>query len=255
MNHIDLSGQSAVVTGGATGIGFAVAKRLVQSGSSVCLWDLDQRALDGAVAGLETERKEERQIFFGVIADISDPQAVENATQEACEQFGSIEIIVNNAGISGPNMPTWDYPIEEWRRVIDVDLTGTFIVCRAIVQRMRERNYGRIINIASVAGKEGNPNAPAYSAAKAGVIGLTKVLGKELAKSGIVVNAVTPAAVRTAIFDQMTQDHVDFMLSKIPMERFGEPEEIAAAVAWLASRECSFTTGAVLDLSGGRATY
>lgn len=255
MNRIDLNGQSAVVTGAAAGIGFAIALRLAQSGANVALWDIDQDAADKAAARIKSELGKPDQTILGLCADVRDAGAVSRAAGETLAALGGVEIAVNNAGISGVTVPTWDYPVEEWRQVIDVDLTGTFIVCRTLIPHMQKANYGRIVNIASVAGKEGNPNASAYSAAKAGVISLTKSLGKELATTGIAVNAVTPAAVKTAIFDQMTQAHVDFMLSKIPMQRFGEPGEIAAAVAWLASKECSFTTGAVLDLSGGRATY
>ena len=187
--------------------------------------------------------------------DVADPDAVEAAFDETCRHAGGIDILVNNAGISGPNMPTWDYPVEDWRRVIDIDLTGPFLVSRAAVPQMRDAGWGRIVNIASVAGKEGNANAPAYSAAKAGLIALTKSLGKELAGSGVLANCVTPAAVETRIFAQMTQAHIDMMLSKIPLARFGLPREIAAMVAWLCSEDCSFSTGGVFDLSGGRATY
>ena len=190
-----------------------------------------------------------------MVGDVADPESVEAALVATRAQFDSLEIAVNNAGISGPNAVSWEYPVEDWRQVIAVDLVGTFLVSRAVVPLMLENSYGRIVNISSVAGKDGNPNASAYSAAKAGVIGFTKSLGKELAATGVVVNCVTPAAVRTGIFDQMTQEHIDYMLSKIPMGRFGLPEEVAAMVAWLCSGECSFSTGAIFDLSGGRATY
>ena len=248
---IDLSGQNAIVTGGAAGMGLAIAQRLARSGAGVCIWDLRQDAIDRAVTGFGIDGA----AVFGVVGDVSDPTAVDGALAATRERFDSIDIAVNNAGISGPNVVSWEYPVEDWQQVIAVDLVGTFLVSRAVVPLMLEKGYGRIVNIASVAGKDGNPNASAYSAAKAGVIGFTKSLGKELATSGIAVNCVTPAAVRTAIFDQMTQKHIDYMLSKIPMGRFGTTEEIAAMVAWLCSPECSFSTGAVFDLSGGRATY
>ena len=243
MNRIDLEGRGAVVTGGAQGIGLAVAERLRASGARVAVWDMDDQALDAAEA------------YHFVKVDVTDERAIGVAARETKAALGKIDILVNSAGISGPNAPTWEYGVEDWRRVIDIDLTGTFLVCRALVPIMMEGGYGRVVNIASVAGKEGNPNAPAYSAAKAGVISLTKSLGKELADKGVVVNCVTPAAVRTRIFDQMSQSHIDYMLSKIPLGRFGQTEEIAALVAWLSSEECSFSTGATFDLSGGRATY
>lgn len=252
-NVIDLSGRGAVVTGGAAGLGYAIAERFLVSGANVCIWDLNQDAINGALASLNGSG--DGGTATGQICDISDPGAVEMAANASREDLGAIDILVNNAGISGPNVPSWEYPVEDWLQVINVDLTGTFLVSRAVIPGMLERDYGRIVNIASVAGKEGNPNAPAYSSAKAGVIGLTKTLGKELAKSGVVVNCVAPAAVRTAIFDQMSEEHINFMLSKIPMNRFGQAEEIAAMVAWLSSEECSFSTGAVFDISGGRATY
>lgn len=248
MNQLDFKNRTAVVTGGAAGIGLAVAKRLAQSGARVALWDRDARALAEAKLSLAD----------GAITcelEVTDPAAVEAAARSTAEVFGRIDALVCSAGISGPNVPTWEYPIDDWKRVFDVNVNGLFYCNRAVVPLMRERDYGRVVNIASVAGKEGNPNAPAYSASKAAVIGLTKSLGKELAKTGVRVNCVTPAAVRTAIFDQMTHDHINFMLSKIPMGRFGGVDEIAALVCWLASEECSFSTGAVFDLSGGRATY
>lgn len=250
---IDLSGHNAIVTGGAAGMGLAMAQRLARSGANVCIWDLDRDAIDRAVAELSANAGD--VTVFGEVADISDPSAVDAALTATRKRFDSVEITINNAGIAGPNVVSWEYPIEDWRQVIAVDLVGTFLVSRAVIPLMLEKSYGRIVNIASVAGKEGNPNASAYSAAKAGVIGLTKSLGKELAATGILVNCVTPAAVHTALFDQMTQEHVDYMLSKIPMGRLGLPDEVAAMVTWLCSEECSFSTGAVFDLSGGRATY
>jgi 3-oxoacyl-[acyl-carrier protein] reductase len=234
MNHLDLKGRTAVVTGGLQGIGAAIAKRLRASGARIRVWDA--AAKTGAV-------------------DVSDAAAVERATQKALADLGKIDVLVNNAGIAGLNLPTVDYPVEEWERVLRVNLTSQFLCCRAVVPHMVKRKYGRIVNIASIAGKEGNPNAVAYSASKAGVISLTKSLGKELAQTGVLVNCVTPAAAKTAIFDQMTQEHIDYMRSKIPMNRFVTVDEIAALVCWLASEDCSFSTGAVFDISGGRATY
>ncbi|MBK6396058.1 MAG: SDR family oxidoreductase [Betaproteobacteria bacterium] len=248
MNRLDFEGRTAVVTGGAAGIGLAVAKRLVLSGARVALWDLDAKALATAAAGLG----------HGTLTqtlDVADAHAVERAAAATAKAFGRIDALVCSAGIAGPNRTTWEFPVDDWKRVFDINVHGLFYCNRAIVPEMMKRDYGRIVNIASVAGKEGNPNASAYSASKAAVIGLTKSIGKELAKTGIRVNCVTPAAVRTAIFDQITQQHIDFMLSKIPMGRFGTVDEIAAMVCWLASEDCSFSTGAVFDLSGGRATY
>jgi 3-oxoacyl-[acyl-carrier protein] reductase len=250
MNKIDLAGRSAAVTGGARGIGLAIARRLAESGARVAIWDIDAEAgaraaesLGGAGEGL------------AVAADVSDEASVAAAAEATRGAFGGIDILVNNAGISGPNKTTWEYEPAEWRRVLEVDLTGAYLCCRAVVPGMLDAGYGRIVNVASVAGKEGNPNAPAYSAAKAGLIALTKSLGKELAQRGVLVNCVTPAAVETDIFAQMSQEHIDYMLSKIPMGRFGRTEEVAAMVAWLCSEECSFSTGAAFDLSGGRAPY
>jgi 3-oxoacyl-[acyl-carrier protein] reductase len=248
MNDLDFRNRTAVVTGGAAGIGLAIAHRLAASGAALALWDRDEAALANARAAFPG----------GVVThalDVADADAVARAADATAKAMGRIDVLVCSAGITGPNTPTWEYPVDAWRQVIDVNLNGLFYCNRAVVPVMLKNEYGRIVNIASVAGKEGNPNASAYSASKAAVIGLTKSLGKELAKTGIRVNCVTPAAVRTAIFDQMTQQHIDFMLSKIPMGRFGAVEEIAALVSWLASEECSFSTGAVFDVSGGRATY
>jgi 3-oxoacyl-[acyl-carrier protein] reductase len=250
MNQIDLSGRSAVITGGARGIGFAISQRLLQSGANVCLWDVDAEAAAEARTALAGHGTVETHIV-----ELTDADAVTAATDATLAALGGIDILCNNAGIAGGSYKTWEYPVEEFRRVIDVDLNAVFICCRAVVPHMRARGWGRIINTASIAGKEGNPNASAYSAAKAGVIGLTKSLGKELAQDGILVNCFTPAVIQTDILKQVSQQHIDYMLSKIPMGRFGEVDEAAALVAWLASEECSFTTGGVFDLSGGRATY
>lgn len=238
----------AVVTGGAAGIGLAVASRIVAEGGRVCLWDRDPAAIDAAVGRLGAAAS-------GVALDVASWESVRDAAAETEAKLGGIDALVCSAGITGPNATTWDYPVEEWRRVMAVNLDGLFFCNKAVVPGMREAGYGRVVNVASVAGKEGNPNASAYSTSKAGVIGLTKSLGKELAGSGVTVNCVTPAAVRTAIFDQMTEEHIAFMLGKIPMKRFGEVDEVAALICWLASAECSFSTGAVFDASGGRATY
>jgi 3-oxoacyl-[acyl-carrier protein] reductase len=248
MNRLDFEKRTAIVTGGAAGIGLAVAQRLAQSGARVALWDRDRDALTRARDALGGEALAHE-------VDITSAEAVDRAAAATVASLGRVDVLVCSAGITGPNVPTWEYPVADWQRVFDVNVHGLFYCNRAVVPHMRARDYGRIVNIASVAGKEGNPNAPAYSASKAAVIGLTKSLGKELAKTNVRANCVTPAAVRTAIFDQMTQQHIDFMLSKIPLGRFGLVEEIAALVCWLASEECSFSTGAVFDVSGGRATY
>lgn len=250
INRIDLNGRRAVVTGAAQGIGRAVAARLLASGAEVCLWDRDESLVG------KTERELARTGTVRSIAvDVTNADAIARAVREVTDEAGGIDILVNNAGIAGMNAPVWEYPVDEWRRVIEIDLNGVFYCCRAVVPIMVAQSYGRIVNVASIAGKEGNPNASAYSAAKAGVVALTKSLGKELAGHNIAVNCITPAAARTSIFDQMTQEHIDYMLSKIPRGRFVQVEEIAAMVAWLVSEENSFTTGAVFDLSGGRATY
>ncbi|WP_315768100.1 MULTISPECIES: SDR family NAD(P)-dependent oxidoreductase [unclassified Bradyrhizobium] len=248
MNQIDLNNRCAVVTGGAQGFGRAIAERFVASGARVAIWDHD----------LALAEKTAREISPAVIAlkvDVTNTAAVETARDETIKAFGRIDILVNNAGIAGVNRTVWETDLEEWRKVLRINLDGPFICCKAIVPVMLEQKYGRIVNIASIAGKEGNPNAAHYSASKAGLIALTKSLGKELAQHDITVNAVTPAAAKTAIFDQMTQTHIDFMLSKIPKGRFVLVEELAAMVAWLASEDCAFSTGAVFDISGGRATY
>ena len=248
MNQLDLAGRHAVVTGGATGLGFAIAQRMLASHAVVTLWDVNAAALDSASTQLGKG-------VVTVVMDVSDPASVVAAVRQTTLANPAIDMLVNCAGITGPNVKLWDYPQDAWNEVIQVNLNGLFYCCREVVPLMRAQNYGRIVNIASVAGKEGNPNASAYSASKAGVIALTKSLGKELADTGVRVNCVAPAAVKTAIFDQMSEAHIAFMLSKIPMNRFGTPEEVAAMVAWLCTEECSFSTGAVFDLSGGRATY
>jgi 2-dehydro-3-deoxy-L-rhamnonate dehydrogenase (NAD+) len=248
MNQLDFKGRHAVVTGGATGLGYAIAARLIASGGSVTIWDRDLAGAQRAVKVLGPQA-------HAVEVDVSAHASVQQAVGATLAHAARIDALVNSAGITGPNVKVWDYPVDAWRQVMDVNLTGLFMCCREIVPVMRAANYGRIVNIASVAGKDGNPNASAYSASKAAVMALTKSLGKELADTGVRVNCVTPAAVKTAIFDQMSEEHINFMLSKIPMGRFGTPEEIAAMVGWLCTEECSFSTGAVFDLSGGRATY
>jgi NAD(P)-dependent dehydrogenase (short-subunit alcohol dehydrogenase family) len=250
MNRIDLAGRRAVVTGGAQGIGRAVAQRFVDSGATVTIWDRDRELARSTAAELSTQTT-----VHAMSADVSVAADVEAATTTTLEAMGGIDILVTSAGITGPNAKLWEYPIDAWRQVMEVNVTGAFLCCRAVVPLMIRQNYGRIVNIASIAGKEGNPNASAYSASKAGVIALTKSLGKELATYDIAVNCITPAAAKTRIFDQMTEEHIAFMLSKIPRGRFLLVEEVAAMVAWLVSQENSFTTGGVFDLSGGRATY
>jgi NAD(P)-dependent dehydrogenase (short-subunit alcohol dehydrogenase family) len=250
MNQIDLAGKRAVITGGAQGIGRAVAERFLASGATVALWDQDAELVKSTAAELSG-----KTVVRAMAVDVSSPVDVETAADATSAALGGIDILVANAGIAGPNHKLWEYPVDAWRQVMDVNLNSIFLCCRFVAPLMIRQNYGRIVNVASIAGKEGNPNASAYSASKAGVIALTKSLGKELAGYNIAVNCVTPAAAKTRIFDQMTQEHIDFMLSKIPRGRFLLVEEAAAMIAWLASDENSFTTGAVFDLSGGRATY
>ena len=254
MNQLDLEGRRAVVTGGAAGIGLAIAARLIASGARVSLWDRDPTALIKAAEHLHDEFSKQAVVHTAQL-DVTSAEAVEAARDATVSAFGGVDVLVCSAGITGPNVPLVDYPVPAWREVIEINLNGVFLCNQALAPDMAARGWGRIVNIASIAGKEGNPNASAYSASKAAVIALTKSLGKELAKSGVCVNCVTPAAVKTGMFDQMTQSHIDFMLSKIPMGRFGQVEEIAAMVAWLCSEDCSFATGAVFDLSGGRAVY
>jgi len=250
MNKIDLNGKSAVVTGAARGIGYAIVERLLDSGAACSLWDRDADALNAAVEALSPKGRVHR-----TTVDVTQAESVQAAAQATLHDFGRVDILVNNAGIAGASKPTWELTPAEWQQVLQIDLFGVYLCCHALVPGMRERGYGRVVNIASIAGKEGNPNASHYSAAKAGVMALTKSLGKELAKSGVIVNCVTPAVIETDILKQITQQHIDYMRSKIPMDRFGKKEEAAALVAWLCSEECSFSTGAVFDLSGGRATY
>jgi 2-dehydro-3-deoxy-L-rhamnonate dehydrogenase (NAD+) len=248
MNQLDFNGRHAIVTGGATGLGYAIAARLIASGGSVTLWDRDGAAARRAATTLGPK-------IWVVEVDVGVSESVQQAVQTTSQHVRRVDALINSAGITGPNAKVWDYPLDAWRQVIDVNLNGLFYCCREVVPLMRAAGYGRIVNIASVAGKDGNPNASAYSASKAAVIALTKSLGKELADTGVRVNCVTPAAVKTAIFEQMSEQHIQFMLSKIPMGRFGTPDEVAALVAWLCTEECSFSTGAVFDLSGGRSTY
>ena len=250
MNQIDLKNRVMVVTGGARGIGYAVAQRALRSGAAVALWDIDGERLErsrGELSALGT--------VSAVEVELTDEASVEAAARQTVAAHGAIHALVNSAGITGGNGLTWELPVELWRRVIEVNLIGCYLTCRAVVPRMIEQGYGRIVNIASVAGKEGNPNASHYSASKAGLIGLTKSLGKELATRNVLVNAVTPAAAKTEIFDSMAPQHIEYMLSKIPMNRFLLPEEAASLIVWLTSEDCAFSTGAVFDLSGGRATY
>lgn len=248
MNRIDLENRVAVVTGGAQGIGLAIARRLIASGARVSIWDMDEKSLSAAVTELGPKSSMQ-------VVDVSELTSVGQAVDAVCEREGSLDILVANAGIAGPNHVTWEYPPDAWRQILDINLTGVFYCCRAVIPVMLKQGYGRVVNVASIAGKEGNPNASAYSASKAGVIALTKSLGKETAGSNIAVNCITPAAARTRIFDQMSEEHVAYMLSKIPRGRFLEVDEVSAMVAWLVSEENTFTTGAVFDLSGGRATY
>ena len=245
MNKINLENRVAIVTGGAQGFGLAITKRFIQSGARVIIWDKDTEYLN------KVDLKNTQKIEV----DVSNYKSVENAFAESLTHENKIDILINNAGIAGPNFKTWDYPLEEWQKVIDIDLSGVFYCCKTIAPHFIKNNYGRIVNISSIAGKEGNPNAMPYSAAKAGVIALTKSLGKELAENNISVNCVTPAPAKTRIFDQITQEHIDYMLSKIPRNRFVLVEELASLVAWMSSEENSYTTGSTFDLSGGRATY
>ena len=249
MNKYNFSGRVAIVTGGAQGFGLAITKKLIQSGGKVVIWDIDNDAIEKAKKEINSDN------FSAQLVDVTNFKTIETAVKDLENKFGKIDIFVNNAGITGMNAKVWEYPLDEWKKVIELDLNSTFYCCKAIVPHMLKNNYGRIINIASIAGKEGNPNASAYSTAKAGVIGLTKSLGKELADKNIAVNCVTPAAAKTRIFDQMTDEHINYMLSKIPRNRFAKIDELASLVCWLASEENSFSTAAVFDLSGGRATY
>lgn len=250
MNKLDLTGRVAIVTGAARGIGYAVAERMLRSGAALSLWDVDAAKLEEA-----KERLSSLGDVTVAVVELTDERSVADATAATLNRFDRIDVLVNNAGITGGNAPTWELDPEVWRRVIDVNLVGPYLTCRAVVPHMIQRGYGRIVNVASIAGKEGNPNASHYSASKAGLIALTKSLGKELATKGVIVNCVTPAAAKTDIFAQMKQEHIDYMLSKIPMNRFVQVDEVAAMIGWLATEDCSFTTGAVFDISGGRAVY
>ena len=246
MNQIDLKDKVAIVTGGVQGFGLAVVERFLNSGANVVIWENDKKLLDEFQTISNVHK---------IQTDVSNAQSVEAAVNETIKNFAKIDILVNNAGIAGPNHKTWEYPNDDWQKVIDIDLTGVFYCCKYVVPQMIKNNYGRIVNVASIAGKEGNPNAMPYSAAKAGVMAITKSLGKELADKNIAVNCITPAAAKTRIFDQLSQEHIDYMLSKIPRNRFLKVEELASMVAWLVSEENSYTTSAIFDLSGGRATY
>jgi NAD(P)-dependent dehydrogenase (short-subunit alcohol dehydrogenase family) len=250
MNTIDLKGRVAVITGGARGIGFAAAQRMLASGAAVALWDIDASAVAEASAELAKSGR-----VHSAVVELTDEASIRKAADALIRDAGKIDILVNNAGITGGNAPTWELKPDVWRRVIEVNLVAPYLTCHVVVPHMIKAGYGRIVNVASIAGKEGNPNASHYSASKAGLIGLTKSLGKELAAKGILVNAITPAAAKTEMFSQMTQQHIDYMLSRIPMNRFVQVEELAAMIAWLSSEDCSFSTGAVFDVSGGRATY
>jgi 2-dehydro-3-deoxy-L-rhamnonate dehydrogenase (NAD+) len=249
MNAIDLNNRTAIVTGGARSIGFAAAQKMLASGAAVALWDIDADALGKAAATLKGGR------VYTAVVDVTDEASIGQAVEALKRDAGKIDILVNNAGITGGNAPLWELKPEVWRRVIEVNLIAPYLVCRAVVPHMAAASYGRIVNIASIAGKDGNPNASHYSASKAGLIGLTKSLAKELATKGVLVNCITPAAAKTEMFGQMTQQHIDYMLSKIPMNRFVTVDELAAMIAWLSSEDCSFSTGAVFDISGGRAVY
>ena len=249
MIQFDLKNRVAVITGGAQGFGFSIAERFIQSGAIVIIWDLDEEAAKKAKEKLKSDN------FSYQILDVKSPDQIEQNLKEVVKKFNKIDIFINNAGIAGLNTTVAKYPLDEWKKVINLNLNSVFYCCKAVVPIMEKNNYGRIVNISSIAGKEGNPNASAYSSSKAGVIALTKSLGKELAQKSISVNCVTPAAAKTRIFDQMTQEHIDYMLSKIPRNKFAKVEELASLVTWLASEENSFSTGAVFDLSGGRATY
>lgn len=250
MNQLDLKGRVAIITGGARGIGYAAAERMLASGATVVLWDIDAAALDAAKASLASSGT-----VSGDVVELTDEASIAAAVNTALARHGKIDILVNNAGITGGNAKTWELEPSVWRRVIEVNLVAPYLVCHAVVPHMIAAGYGRIVNIASIAGKEGNPNASHYSASKAGLIGLTKSLGKELAQHGVLVNCITPAAAKTDIFKQMKQEHIDFMLSRIPMGRFLEVDEAASLIGWLASGDCAFSTGAVFDISGGRAVY
>jgi 3-oxoacyl-[acyl-carrier protein] reductase len=249
MINFDLNNRVAIVTGGAQGFGLAITERFIKSGAKVVIWDIDENEAKKALSKINSENCSNQKV------DVTNFQDIQDNIKEVEKGFGKIDIFINNAGMSGVNAKVWDYPVDEWKKVLDLDLNSTFYCCKAVVPIMIKNNYGKIINISSIAGKEGNPNASAYSAAKAAVIGLTKSLGKELADKNIAVNCVTPAAAKTRIFDQMTQEHIDYMLSKIPRNRFAKVNELASLVTWLASEENSFSTAAVFDLSGGRATY
>ena len=250
MNNIDLNGKSAVVTGAARGIGYATAERMLDSGAQVALWDREASELDKA-----SEQLNKKGQILRIQVDVSDPISVEKATENTLSAFGKVDILVNNAGIAGDNATVWNTDVDEWRRVLDVDLTGVFLCCRSLTPSMIDAGYGRIVNVASIAGKEGNPNAAHYSSAKAGVIALTKSLGKELVESGVLCNCVTPAVIETPILAQVTEEFKKYMVSKIPLGRMGAAEEVAALITWLSSEDCSFSTGGVFDISGGRATY
>ena len=249
MNKLNFNNRTAVITGGAQGFGLAISKRLILSGAKVVIWDIDKKEAEKAKKEVGSNN------FDYQIVDVTNFDQITSSLKELEKQYGKIDIFVNNAGITGMNAKVWDYPADEWRKVIELNLNSTFYCCKAVVPYMMKNNYGRIVNIASIAGKEGNPNASAYSTSKAGVIGLTKSLGKELADKDIAVNCVTPAAAKTRIFDQMTEEHINYMLSKIPRNRFAKVDELASLVCWLVSEENSFSTAAVFDLSGGRATY